>query len=188
MSTKMQVQWGRAKVLGLSSQGYTQSEISESLRVDESVISRDKAYLRQGAQENLKFYIQDKLPEEYQNCMVGINQVLKICWEIVNKSRNINNDNGQTVTMTDNKMVLQALALINDCNKYKMDLTTDGVVITDAIKFVQTNKEKLTMSTKEVNGSNQSKESDYDEDKDQLEEKQEEETEEIDQETTNQVF
>jgi hypothetical protein len=39
---------------------------------------------------------------------------------------------------------LQALALINDCNKYKMDLTTNGVVITDAIKFVQTNKEILT--------------------------------------------
>ena len=53
------------------------------------------------------------------------------------------------VTMTDNKTVLQALALINDCNKYKMDLTTNGVVITDAIKFVQTNKEKLTMSTEE---------------------------------------
>jgi hypothetical protein len=30
-----------------------------------------------------------------------------------------------------------------------MDLTTNGVVITDAIKFVQTNKEKLTLSTKE---------------------------------------
>ena len=40
--------------------------------------------------------------------MVGINQVLKICWEIVNKSRNMNNDNGQTVTITDNKIVLQA--------------------------------------------------------------------------------
>ena len=42
------------------------------------------------------------------------------------------------------KSNLRALALINDCNKYKMDLTTNGVVITDAIKFVQTNKEILT--------------------------------------------
>ena len=107
MSTKMQVQWRRAKVLELSSQGYTQSEISKSLQVDESVISRDKAYLRQGAQENLKTHIQDKLPEEYQNCMTGINQVLKICWEIVNKSRNVNNNDnsGQTVTMIDNKTI-----------------------------------------------------------------------------------
>jgi hypothetical protein len=34
-----------------------------------------------------------------------------------------------------------------------MDLTINGVVVTDAIKFVQTNKEKLTtttMSTKET--------------------------------------
>ncbi|CAN5389262.1 hypothetical protein BH18THE2_BH18THE2_20610 [soil metagenome] len=85
---------------------------------------------------------------------------------------------------------MQALALINDCNKYKMDLTTNGVVITDAIKFVQTNKEKLTVSSKEDNGSKESKEPDYDgEDKDQLEEEQEEETgETTNQETTNQVF
>jgi hypothetical protein len=122
--------------------------------------------------------------------MVGINQVLKICWEIVNKSRNVDNDNcnGQTITMVDNKTVLQALALINDCNKYKMDLTTNGVVITDAIKFVQTNKEKLTMSTKEEVDEKESKEPDYDEDKEQLEERQKEETGESGQVTTNHIF
>ena len=78
----------------------------------------------------------------------------------------------------DSIAVLQALALINDCNKYKMDLTTNGVVITHAIKFVQINKEKLTMSSKEDNGSKESEEPDYDEDKDGLKEKQEEETRE----------
>jgi hypothetical protein len=93
-------------------------------------------------------------------------------------------ENGQTMTVIDNKTVLQALALINDCNKYKMDLTTNGVVIIDAIKFVQTNKEKL-LSTKEKEDDKESKEPDY-EDKDQLEERQEKETEE--KEKTNQVF
>ena len=153
-------------MLELSSQGYSQIEIATDLQIDKSVICRDMVYLRQQANENLKTHIQDKLPEEYQNCKTGINQVLKICWEIVNKSRKVDNDNGngQTVTITDNKTVLQALPLINDCNKYIMDLTTNGVVITDAIKFVQTNKEKLTMSTKEENGSEESKEPDYDED------------------------
>jgi hypothetical protein len=136
---QQQIEWRRAKVLELSSQGYSQIEIASNLQIDKSVISRDMAYLRNQAQAILRVHIQDKLPEEYQNCMVGINQVLKICWDIVNKSRNLNNNdnNGQTVTMTDNKTVLQALALINDCNKYKMDLTTNGVIITDAIKFVQ---------------------------------------------------
>jgi hypothetical protein len=162
--------------------------LSEELQIDQSTVSRDIQYLRQKAQENLHKHIQQRLPEEYQNYMVGINQVLKICWGIVNKSRNINNnDNGQTVIMTDYKIVLQALALINDCNKYKMELATNGVVITDAIKFVQSNKEKLTMSSKEEdNGSKESKEPDYDEDRDQLEEEQEEETGE--KATTNTTF
>jgi hypothetical protein len=67
-----------------------------------------------------------------------------------------------------------------------MDLTTNSVVITDAIKFVQTSKEKL-MSKKEDD--KESEEPDYGEDKDQLEEKQEEEIGELDkQETTNRVF
>jgi hypothetical protein len=191
-NTDKQIQWRRAKVLELSSQGNTQSDIAKTPHIGEATISRDISSLRQQAQLNLKTHINDKLPEEYQNCMVGINQVLKICWEIVNKSRNVNNNDNssQTVTMTDNKTVLQALALINDCNKYKMDLTTNGVVITDAIKFVQTNKEKVSLSTKEEDkGSKESKEPDYDDDKEQLEEKQEEETGEIDQrETTNRVF
>ena len=82
------------------------------------------------------------------------------------------NDNINTITTGDDRTRLQALSLINDCYKYIMDLTTNGVVITDAIKFVQTNKEKL-MSHERRNGK-ESKESDYDEDKDQLEEKQEE--------------
>ena len=107
------------------------------LHVDKSIISRDMAYLRQQARENLKSHIQDKLPEEYQKCIVGINQVLKRCWSIVSKD-------------IDNKTRLQALALINDCNKYKMDLTTNGVVITDAIKYVQGQMEYLNGQEKKL--------------------------------------
>jgi hypothetical protein len=88
-----------------------------------------------------------------------------------------------TEKLIDNNTRLLALSLLNECYKYKMDLTTNGVVITDAIKFVQTNKENLTMSTKEDD--KESKEPDYDEDKDQLEEEQEKQEQKI---TTNQVF
>jgi predicted transcriptional regulator len=109
LNTKMQqqIEWRRDKVLELSSQGHSQTDIADTLHVNKPVINRDMAYLKQQAQENLKTHIQDKLPEEYQNCMTGINQVLKICCEIVNKSKNVNNDNDQTVTITDNKTILQ---------------------------------------------------------------------------------
>jgi hypothetical protein len=48
--------------------------------------------------------------------------------------------------MTYDKTRLQALSLINDCYKYITGLTTNGVVITNAIKFVQNSREKLKSS------------------------------------------
>jgi hypothetical protein len=182
------IEWRRSKVLELSSQGHNQSEIAQIMQVGISTINRDAIFLRQQAQENLKIHVQQKLPEEYQRCLTGMNQVLKLSWQIANNNSPKQNgqdlnDNSNTVITGDDRTRLQALSLINDCYKYIMDLTTNGVVITDAIKFVQTNKEKLTMSTKEDDNGKESKEPDYDEEKDQLEEKQEEETG-----TTNHVF
>jgi hypothetical protein len=170
-----QIEWRRSQVLELSSQGQTERQIATVLQVGKTTVHKDLAYLSRQAKEGLRTHVQDKLPEEYQKCMVGINQVLNMAWSIVNKS------------VVDDKTRLQALALINDCNKYKMDLTTNGVVITDAIKFVQTNKEKLTISKE---NDKESKEPDYDEDKDQLEEEQEQKTEELGREsaTMNQIF
>ena len=158
------------------------------MQVGISTINRDAIFLRQQAQENLRTHVQQKLPEEYQRCLIGMNQVLKLSWQIANSQRqngqDHNDNNNNTLTTGDERTRLQALSLINDCYKYIMDLMTNGVVITDAIKFVQTNKEKLTMSKKEDD--EESKEPDYDQDKDQLEEKQEEETER--QGITNKVF
>jgi hypothetical protein len=94
------------------------------------------------------------LPEEYENCMAGINQVLKMSWEIATKglgllsdssSSNSNSNSDRTLSSTiDDRTRLQALALANDCYKYKMDLVTNEVVITDAIKFVQHKKDELS--------------------------------------------
>jgi cobalamin biosynthesis protein CobT len=111
--------------------------------------------------------------------MTGIDRVIRMACDITEKP-------------IDDKTRLQALSLLNECHKYKMDLTTNGVVITDAIKFVQANKEKLTtatMSIKEKDNGKESEEPDYNEDKDQLEEEQEKKTGETEEETTiNQVF
>jgi riboflavin biosynthesis pyrimidine reductase len=188
---RRQIEWRRAKVLELSSQGHSQREIADTIHVGIGTINRDMAYLRlkthssRESQNSHPRQTSRRISKVYDRNKPGVENML----EIVNKSRIANNDNnGQTVTITDNKTVLQVLALINDCNKYKMDLTTNGVVISDAIKFVQTNKEKLTMSTKEEdNGSKEGKEPDYDEDQDQLEEKQEE-TDLDKTKTVNQVF
>ena len=131
----------------MMSKGETnQSEIARILKVDKSVISKDVAVHREQSRENLEKHIQERLPLEYQNCMTGIDRVIRMACDITEKP-------------IDDKTRLQALSILTECYKYKMDLTTNGVVITDAIKFVQTNKEKLIMSTKEVD--KESKEPDY---------------------------
>src|SRR5215208_1052096 len=143
---QQQLEWRRANVLELSSEGYTQREIASKLQVDLTAVNRDIHFLRQQAQENLQKHIQERISEEYQKAVVGINKVLKTCWNIINKDT------------TDDKTKLQATAIINDSYEYLMDLTTNGIVVTDAIKFVQTNREKLTiMSTKEDENGKESK-------------------------------
>jgi predicted transcriptional regulator len=148
-----QVIWRRNKVQDLLIKGHNQYLIADILRISQTTVSRDIENLREQARQNMQTHLQDRLPEEYENCMAGINQVLKMSWEIANKGQsnndstnsNSNSDTDRTLSATvDDRTRLQALALANDCYKYKMDLVTNGVVITDAIKFVQQKKEELS--------------------------------------------
>jgi hypothetical protein len=176
MSTKMQqqIEWRRTKVMELLSKGESnQSEIARILQVDKSIICRDIAYLRKQAKENIKKYIDELLPEEYEKCLVGLNAITKEAWNTAYNTE-------------DKREKIQALSLAKECYSMKLDLLTNATVVDDAIRFVsQKSKEKLKCD-EDHKGSN---EPDYDEDKDQLEEEQEEETGEITVATTsNQVF
>ena len=125
------IEWRRARVLELSSQGRTEREIATILKVGPATVGRDLSYLNKQARENLKSHVQDRLPDQYQKCMNGLNQVLKIGWNIVQS------DSSSAANR------LQALALVNDSYKYLMDLTTNGVAVTDAIKYVQVKMDHL---------------------------------------------
>ena len=58
------IQWRRDKVQELSSQGNSQREISKILQVGIGTVNRDLSYLRQQAKENIRRYIDERLPEE----------------------------------------------------------------------------------------------------------------------------
>ena len=75
------------------------------------------------------------MPEEYQKCMTGMKRNLKQTLEIAE-------------TVANPKTKLQARAIANDCYKYIMDLTTNGIIVTDAIKYVQTKTDHLNASEK----------------------------------------
>jgi hypothetical protein len=136
---------------------------------------------RQQAKTNIKKYIDERLPEEYEKCLVGLNAITKEAWNTAQDTE-------------DKREKIQALSLAKECYSMKLDLLTNATVVDDAIRFVS-DKSKCKEKAKSHSGNSneddmeESKESDYDEDKDQLEEeKQEEETGETAVTTTNQVF
>jgi hypothetical protein len=59
-----------------------QSDIARILHVDRSVICRDIAFLRHQSKDNIRKYIDERLPEEYEKCMVGLTAILKEAWSV----------------------------------------------------------------------------------------------------------
>jgi hypothetical protein len=172
------IQWRRGKVQELCSKGYSQREISQTLQVGLATVNRDISYLRKQAKANIKRYIDERLPEEYEKCLVGLNAITREAWNTAQSTE-------------DKREKIQALSLAKECYSMKLDLLTNATVVDDAIRFAssQKSKEKLIPLTNDSEHDEEvSREPDYDEDEDQLEEEQEEKTGEITSTTTNQVF
>jgi hypothetical protein len=157
------------------------------LQVGIGIVNRDLSYLRQQAKSNIRRYIDERLPEEYEKCLVGLTAILREAW------------NTSQQAAEDRRKKIQALSLAKECYSMKLDLLTNATVVDDAIRFVSESekskdkeKEEQVKGSSSSNGSNEdnkeSKEPDYDDEKhDKVGEgKQEQETGEII--TTNQVF
>jgi Trp operon repressor len=162
----LQIQWRRDKVQELCSKGYSQREISQTLQIGLATVNRDISYLRNQAKANIKRYIDERLPEEYEKCLVGLTAILREAWTASQQTE-------------DKREKIQALSLAKECYSMKLELLTNAAVVDDAIRFVSSNKsiDKAQSTDNSNEGDKESGEPDYDE--------EEEETVEI---TVNQVF
>ncbi|MFL6360160.1 MAG: hypothetical protein ACJ72V_12575 [Nitrososphaeraceae archaeon] len=148
------IDWRRSKVQELSSQGHSQREISQILQVSNGTVNRDLSILRQQAKENIKKYIDERLPEEYEKCLVGLNAITREAWNTAQNTE-------------DKREKIHALALAKECYSMKLDLLTNATVVDDAIRFVsQKSNEKVKSSNSSRGDKEESNESDYNEDKD----------------------
>jgi hypothetical protein len=43
-------------------------------------LARDTSFLRQQAKNNIRKYIDERLPEEYEKCLVGLNSIVNEAW------------------------------------------------------------------------------------------------------------
>jgi IS30 family transposase len=117
--------------LELSSQGFSDRDIASKLQVSPLTVYRDSRYLRKLAQENLRKHIHETVPEEYQKCMAGMKSNLKETLDIAN-------------SVTDPRVKLQARAIVSDCYKFILDMSTNAAIVSDALKYVTQQKEQLS--------------------------------------------
>jgi hypothetical protein len=128
-------------------------------RISHGAIGNEQMFLRQKAKENIKTYVDQRLSEEYEKCLVGTNSILKEAWN--------------TAANTEDKREnIQALSLAKECYSMKLDLLTNATVVDDAIRFVSgkdKDKENLKSSSNDSKrDKEESNEADYYEDKVQL--------------------
>ena len=108
-NNKKQIEWRRNKVRQLLLRGNTQAEISRTLDISQPTISRDIDFIHS------KYITKSKntyrrLSEEYINISLGIDEMIKNSWKIVEDNR------------TNVKTRLKAMSGIKECYKYKMEM------------------------------------------------------------------
>jgi hypothetical protein len=166
LSTKVersQIEWRRSKVAELDSQGHSQPEISRILQVSTGTVNRDLSVLRQQAKENIRKYIEERLPEEYEKCLVGLTAILREAWNTAQQTE-------------DKREKIQALSLSKECYSMKLELLTNATVVDDAIRFVSDKSKDKEAQVKSSSSSSdssneknkESKEPDYDDNEKQI--------------------
>src|SRR5919206_3121325 len=131
---KDNIEWRRSKVQELLVKGYNHYEIASTLQISRPTITKDIQYLRQCAKQNIKRYIDERLPEEYEKCLVGLNAITKEAWNTV-------------LNTEDKREKIQALSLAKECYSMKLDLLTNATIVDDAIRFVSSNKSKEKLNS-----------------------------------------
>ena len=86
---------------------------------------KDLQYLRRQAKQNNSKYIDEYLATEYDNCLVGLNNILIEAWQLSLDG--------------ERRGRLQALSLAEECYSLKLDMLSSATIIERALKFVDRN-------------------------------------------------
>jgi hypothetical protein len=132
------LQWRRDQVIELRGIGLSYAEIAEKLQVSTSLIGTDVQYLREQAKENIKEYVTQRLPEQYQICLAALDTVLKNAFVIMSKS-------------DDNREKLAALELFKDTHLVKLELLSNATTIDHALEYIRSKQREQEKRQKKNN-------------------------------------
>jgi predicted transcriptional regulator len=144
---KYLIEWRRGRVLELISKGNTQREIAEMLHVSEATICKDLEYLKEQSKENIRKYVDEKLPNEYEKCLVGLTAILRESWNMAQQQD------------VERREKIQALSLAKECYTTKLELLTNSTILADAMKFV-TRHQNRQQNQNDANGNGKDEDND----------------------------
>src|SRR5437016_9750123 len=87
MNKAKMMAYRRQHVALLLVKGWSQYDIAKSLNCSQTTISRDVESLEKYAREELKKFIDRKMPLIHLQSLQGINQVLKSAWGVVENAK-----------------------------------------------------------------------------------------------------
>lgn len=79
------------------------------LKLGIGIINRDLRYLRQQSKDNIKKYVDEKSPNEYEKCLIELNAILRESWLMAQKTES-------------ERQKLQSLNLAKECYDMRLDL------------------------------------------------------------------
>lgn len=120
-----QIDWRRQKALELASDGFSNREISSTLKIPHATVDRDIIVLRAEAKEQIRKYITDQVPYEYKKTLAGLEGIIKYMSSI------ISDDNKET------KEKMQAASIKMQALNMKMELVSSTNLVDEAIDLVQ---------------------------------------------------
>jgi len=118
-------QYRREMIQDLASKGHSERQIAVKLQMSQPTVHRDLSVLRQKAKRNITRYIDEELPNEFHNCLRGLNMILQQAWKMSLDEK------------ADRKEKITAMILVKDCYQMKLDLLSSATVVDRAVKFVE---------------------------------------------------
>jgi len=106
----------RKKITSLLAQARTEQELAAELGVTQATVNRDIRYLKILSQEYIYELAKSDLAFYYQQCIEGINEVKRKCWDIYY------NDSDSSKPF----VKLSALKLAKECDEAKFNLFKEG--------------------------------------------------------------
>jgi orotate phosphoribosyltransferase-like protein len=111
------------QVLSLAGDGFTEREIATKLQVSDTTVHRDLTLLKQQAKEEIREYIDKRVPFEFHKTLIGLEGIIKSMANIISNS-------------SDNKEIMNASTIKMQAYNMRMELVANANLVSEAVELV----------------------------------------------------